>query len=297
MSPLRAHRLPGNPIIHGALPGLEGETGANINGPSLLRVPSWVERPLGRYYLYFGHHHGTHIRLAWADGLEGPWSIMAGGVLPLEATAARSHLASPDVHVDVSERRIRLYFHGVSPIEPGEQVTFVATSPDGLHFEAHPEPLGPFYFRVFTCRGEHYALAKLGNESGVLLHSADGLSPFEAGPSVFPAMRHAAVEVRDESLEVIFSRIGDAPEQLLHATVDLRGDWREWRPSEPVPLLAPELDWEGADQPVRPSRPGRAFGRERALRDPAFFEDGSRRLLVYAVAGEQGLALAELSAD
>lgn len=297
MSALRAHRLSGNPIIHGALPGLEGETGANINGPSLLRVPRWIERPLGRYYLYFGHHHGTHIRLAWADRLEGPWSVVPGGVLPLAATAARHHLASPDVHIDAAQRRIRLYFHGVSPLDPGTQVTFVATSQDGLRFEARPEPLGPFYFRVFTYRGEHYALAKLGNESGVLLRSADGLTPFESGPSVFPAMRHAAVEVLGERLEVIFSRIGDAPEQLLLATLDLRGDWRDWRPSEAVSLLAPELDWEGADQPVRPSRPGRAFGRERALRDPALFADGSRRWLVYAVAGEQGLALAELRAD
>ena len=35
------------------LPGADGE---NINGPSLIRVPSWVKNPLGRYYLYVAHH-------------------------------------------------------------------------------------------------------------------------------------------------------------------------------------------------------------------------------------------------
>jgi hypothetical protein len=108
-------------------------------------------------------------------------------------------------------------------------------------------------------------------------------------------MRHAAVAVRGDVLDVVCTRIGDAPEQLLYTAVPLDGDWRGWRPGPLVPLLAPELDWEGAGEPLAPSRPGRAFGRERALRDPALFrDDDGRRLLVYAVAGEQGLALAEL---
>ena len=45
----RLERLEGNPIIRPEmLPGPDGE---NINGPSLIRVPSWVKNPLGRYYL------------------------------------------------------------------------------------------------------------------------------------------------------------------------------------------------------------------------------------------------------
>jgi hypothetical protein len=31
----------------------------NINGPSLMRVPDWVVRPLARYYLYYADHKGT----------------------------------------------------------------------------------------------------------------------------------------------------------------------------------------------------------------------------------------------
>ena len=38
--------------------------GDNINGPSLIRVPNWVEGRLSRYYLYFADHKGAYIRLA-----------------------------------------------------------------------------------------------------------------------------------------------------------------------------------------------------------------------------------------
>jgi hypothetical protein len=31
---------------------LPGDDGANINGPSLIKVPPWIHSPLGRYYLY-----------------------------------------------------------------------------------------------------------------------------------------------------------------------------------------------------------------------------------------------------
>ena len=50
----------GNPLI---VPEMSASIGTNINGPSLIRVPDWVENPLGRYYLYFAHHKGKFIRL------------------------------------------------------------------------------------------------------------------------------------------------------------------------------------------------------------------------------------------
>ena len=34
-----------------------------LTDPSLIRVPSWVKNPLGKYYLYFAHHTGKYIRL------------------------------------------------------------------------------------------------------------------------------------------------------------------------------------------------------------------------------------------
>ena len=66
---VRVKRLNNNPIIR---PNMDERMGSNINGPSLIRVPDWVENPLGKYYLYFANHKGRYIRLAYADRLEGP---------------------------------------------------------------------------------------------------------------------------------------------------------------------------------------------------------------------------------
>lgn len=70
-----------NPLITSASSPTLGD---NINGPSVIRVPSWLHEPLGRYYMYFAHHSGTCIRLAYADDLEGPWSIRHAAVVVQE---------------------------------------------------------------------------------------------------------------------------------------------------------------------------------------------------------------------
>ena len=86
---LSVQRLSDGPIIETAmsprLTALAKEQGYNnVNGPSLIRVPDWVENPLGNYYLYFSHHKGDFIRLAYADTVEGPWSIYEPGALALK---------------------------------------------------------------------------------------------------------------------------------------------------------------------------------------------------------------------
>ena len=67
--------------------------------------------------------------MAYADDVHGPWTVYRPGVLDLEQTACRYHIASPDVHVLDEHRRIVLYFHGVT--EAG-QLSFSASSADGL---------------------------------------------------------------------------------------------------------------------------------------------------------------------
>ena len=47
--------------------------------PSLIRMPDWIESPLGRYYPYFADHKGRYIRLAYADDLADPWRIHPPG--------------------------------------------------------------------------------------------------------------------------------------------------------------------------------------------------------------------------
>ena len=129
---MRVQRLVDRPIIS---PDLHPSIGVNIQGPSAIRVPDWVENRLGAYYLYFADHKGRYIRLAYADHLAGPWAIHPPGSLQLEqscflteppqvtpeqlaqfemrlkdqgvwlshdlvAEMTTPHIASPDVHVD-----------------------------------------------------------------------------------------------------------------------------------------------------------------------------------------------------
>lgn len=72
-------RLQHNPIVS---PQLDKSLGDSISGPFLIKVPDWIDEPLGRYYLYFAHHdHGQHIRLAYSDHLQGPWKVYRPGTL------------------------------------------------------------------------------------------------------------------------------------------------------------------------------------------------------------------------
>ena len=291
-------RFAQNPIIHAGLAGLEGELGENINGPSLIRVPAWIEKPLGRYYLYFSHHHGAYIRMAYADRLEGPWKIHQAGVLHMKDAPGRDHIASPDVHVDDAAKEIRMYFHQPArkQLRAKGQQTYLAVSKDGLAFTARKPELGHPYLRAFDYRGATYAFAKRGDVDGIFLRSRDGVAPFEEGPRCLPRVRHSALWVEGDTLFLLYTTVGDAPERIQLSTVDLSQDWNKWAPSKPRILLEPETDYEGANEPLVPSTYGASEGPVRQLRDPAiFFEDG-RRYLLYSVAGERGIAIAELRA-
>ena len=89
---MHVQRLVDRPIIG---PELHPSIGVNIQGPSAIRAPDWVEGRLGAYYLYFADHKGRYIRLAYADRPTGSWTIHPPGSLQLE----QSHLLTepPDV--------------------------------------------------------------------------------------------------------------------------------------------------------------------------------------------------------
>jgi hypothetical protein len=280
---------------------------------------------LAAYYLYFADHKGSYIRMAYADALTGPWQVHPPGSLHLarsrfltappvpsaaelaafEARYRRSggtishdvlseittpHIASPDVHVDTDGRRIVMYFHGLEGV--GHQVTRVATSVNGIDFTARPEVLGRSYFRVFQHEGKTYALAM----PGILYRSRDGLSGFEEGPTLFnPNMRHAALLKHGTELLVFWTQVGDVPERILLSRIDLTDEWERWQDSAPIEVLRPERSWEGAGAPLTPSVRSTAYGMVNQLRDPAIFEEHGRVFLLYAVAGESGIAIAEVS--
>ena len=292
--PLRVRRLDGNPILsRDTTPWV----GRNINGPSLIAAPPWLEQPLGRYYLYFAHHRGTFIRLATADRLDGPWAVYQPGTLQLAEShfptdGRRPHIASPDVHVDTATTTVRMYYHGLDTATR-VQHTRVATSADGIHFQARPELLGRPYFRVFARDGWWYAVAR----AGLLYRSADGLGRFERGQRLLDRdARHTGLLVRGDELLVFWSRVGDTPERILCSRVELTGDWGSWRAGPATEVVEPEYPWEGADQPLEASVQGWEDEPVRQLRDPAIFCEDDRTYLLYSVAGESGIAIAELEA-
>jgi hypothetical protein len=296
-------RLANGPIITA---DLDESIGLNIQGPSLIRVPDWIKNPLGKYYLYFADHRGTYIRLAYADHLAGPWTIYTPGTLAIEdsffpetcppcspapgqKTPAYAHIASPDVHVREDLQQIVMYFHGR---DVGRQLTRAALSGNGIDFVGRPEPLGRPYFRVFQFNEYHYALAM----PGYLYRSRNGLTDFEAGPRLFSDnMRHSALLVKGETLYVFYTNRGDAPERIMVSTVDLTEGWQSWQHNEPTEILRPEMTWEGAEMPLEPSLPGYVSGLVNQLRDPAIYQEDGKLFLLYAVAGESGIAIAELT--
>lgn len=147
---MRVQRLLDRPIISA---DLHPSIGLNIQGPSMIRAPDWIDSRLGNYYLYFADQKGSYIRLAYADDPLGPWRIHPPGSLQLEQSCfltkpptvtpeqlaqfetrlkqagvvishdllseiTTPHIASPDVHVDAPERRIVMYSTASKPLEP-----------------------------------------------------------------------------------------------------------------------------------------------------------------------------------
>lgn len=279
-----------NPIIS---PGMDERMGSNINGPSLVRVPDWVKNPLGKYYLYFAHHLGDYIRLAYADDLTGPWTIYTPGVLDLKDSFFTHHLASPDMIVNEEQQEIRMYYHGMDipdPDLPG-QFERVAVSKDGLVFTAYEELLGLSYFRTFQWAGYTYALAMPGK----FYRSLDGLTNFEGGPVLFSrSMRHSAVRIDQGVLQVFYTNAGDCPESILLTTIDLKHDWNNWQTTKPITIMEPETEYEGGSLPLEPSARGAILEPARQLRDPCLYEEDDRLYLLYCVAGESGIAVAEI---
>lgn len=302
--------------------------GGNVNGPTVVRVPDWIERPLGRYYMYFANHMGTHIRLAYADLITGPWKVYEPGVLHVRDTAFfrpqpdppetladfYTHVASPEIFADTAGRRLVMWVHGWwtngerwprDPVKAAAwareqgygQYSQAAASRDGIRFEIRPPITKQSYLRVFERDGSFFAMARLGR----LARSRDPLAPFELGPNPFRdtayanRVRHVAVLTRGNQLLVFFTAIGDSPERVLTSTIELTPDWTAWRATPPVEVLQPEQPYECAELTPAPSEPGDVETRVRQIRDPFVFEDEGRTYLFYSTCGEQGIAGATIS--
>ncbi len=230
-----------------------GNLAGNINGPSVIRVPDWIpasERvnPNANYYMYFAHHVGRDIRLAWSDSLTGDWTLFNTGNAPDRAwgvngnntgvqtprsgvlslsngntggsrvesnggnnlIAANGHIASPDVHVDHVNQRIAVYYHAPYT-EIAGQNTFVATSRYGLNFNA-------------THQGGESGLDAGGNTFGVrsVVPAGGYVRTFEVGGQTF------AYSNLNELWKA--PRFNDAGELNTLANADSEGGL--WNPTE-----------------------------------------------------------------
>ena len=287
------------------------EIGNNINGPSLIKAPNWLPNCLGRYYLYFGHHFGQNIRMAFSNNLTGPWNIYKGGVLHLKETpftherpdakqpkwateegvdGLYPHIASPDVHINTREKSLEMFFHGLD--HDGEQRSLRALSNDGLTWWVQSQRIKQTYLRVFRYKNIKYALGWGGQ---ILRQNSDGT--FELGPWPFgdQGHRHASALVQGDKLHVVWTRIGDAPEQILYSTIDISLSWRDWYATEGQVILKPKFDWEGANLPISNSTVGGLTKQEHALRDPFLFEQNEEIYMLYAGGGETCIGIAKLS--
>jgi hypothetical protein len=324
-SAVDARRFATNPLITVAS---SSTLGGNVNGPTVIRVPQWVQQPLGRYYMYFANHMGDFVRLAYSDDVTGPWTIYEPGVLHVRDTAFfrrqpdptetladfYTHVASPEMLVDPVRKRMVMWVHGWWtagerwPANPAEARTWArqkgygqfsqpAESADGLHFTVRGSITKTSYMRVFQRGGLYYAVSRLG----LVSRTDDPLSTFQGGRNLFSGtryanrVRHVALVVRGDRLEVFFTAIGDAPEHVLVSTVDLTADWTTWQAAAPVDVIEPQAAYECASLPDAPSEAGDIDVAARQIRDPFVFEEAGRSFLFYSTCGEQGIAGAEIN--
>ena len=321
---LNPRRLTQNPLITvSSSPTL----GVNVNGPTVVQAPAWVEHPLGKYYMYFANHMGTFVRLAYAPAVTGPWTVYEPGVLDVRDTAFfreqpdpmetrddfYTHVASPEILIDTAGPRMVMWTHGWWthgerwPVKPAEartwarargygQYTQAAVSTDGVHFTVQPAITKTSYLRVFTRGSSSFGVSRLG----LVSRAPSPLAEFTPGPNLFREtpyagrVRHVALVVRDNHLFVFFTAIGDAPERIFMSKVELVADWSEWRASGFTEVLTPETAYECANLPNLPSEGGDINVPVKQIRDPFVFEDAGRAFVFYSTCGEQGIAAAEI---
>lgn len=278
--------------------------GSNINGPCCIRVPKWCKNKLGNYYLYFAHHRGKYIRMAYADKLNGPWIEYKGGVLNIEELIdAHHHVASPDIFIDHQRKELRMYFHSPS-YKKKEQWTFLAKSNNGLDYSQYgSSPLAPFYLRILYYNNLFYGMSKGGNiwfsDSGLdhftSLHNPfDRLLDNEIWHNSEGSVRHVALYRRNKTLYIFFTRIGDSPEKILCGTINISAPQEDWKVSNIVTVVKPKMQYEGVNIKIKPSKAGASESEENGLRDPFIFEDENKLYMFYCVKGEYGIALSEL---
>lgn len=277
----------------------------NINGPSCLRTPNFIKNPLGKYLLYFAHHSGEFIRIAYSEDIFTGWKILDHKINNVsKETEFHDHVASPDVYVDNIEKSIYMFFH--SRIKGSrKQQTFLSKSNDGINFALVKGDLNlPFYFRHVTIGTKTFAVTKGGNlyinMVSPVANTWRALNNVNTGKSNKEAMHNSSGSIRHASLIyymkifiIFYSKIGDSPERIYAAKI-VENEKGLWLMSNEFEITRPELNFEGANLDIEASVAGPSLKEENALRDPYVMQDGEDYFLFYACAGESGIAVGKL---
>ncbi|MDA3799740.1 MAG: hypothetical protein PF692_11745 [Kiritimatiellae bacterium] len=288
------------------------ELGGNINGPTVIKVPEWVEQPLGKYYMYFAHHQGKYIRMAYADNALGPYTMFDGEVLSIDGLPYEHHIASPDIVVDDENKKIIMFYHGCGVTDASQatsgQWTSYSESSDGLSFVSDDIYLCPSYLRVVKV-GDRYlgssggpkrpvfeftkSLRDIPEQIGNIEIKSEPFCKFENGEaSMFSyRVRHLCFDLESESkLWIYYSNVKDKPEIIKRVCVDPKS----WSAECFEEVLQSELDYEGVNEPLVESEGGAKHFPVHELRDPYIINDNSKKYMFYTIAGETGIAVVEL---
>lgn len=255
----------------------------NIGSPCMLYLNE-------TFYIYFSNHEGTSIRLATSKHLQGPWQIKE--VLQLRDTPCTTHIASPEVIYE--DGMFKMYYHGD---KNNKQGTFLAESKTGDFFtNVTPDILCNFYLRVFDYKGVRYGIAKNNNDGAVIYNVTDNYTPLF---NFLPSARHCHGMVKEDTLYITYSNIGDSPEHIRLCTIQLDADINNWEVVSDEVLILPTFKHEGGNAPKIVSAPGSATRRFNhpvmELRDPYLLDINGKVHILYSTQGERAIAHAQLT--
>ena len=233
--------------------------------------------------------------MSYSDNIEGPYTEYDKGTLRLENTNCKTHIASPDVHIDDDRKQIVMYYHG-DTID--EQKTFVSFSKDGLNFKDSGNECGSFYFRVFKYKNKLYSISKNKNTDSVISVANNWEDKFKPLFNFLENSRHTSVFIEDDDLYIFYSSIGDCPESIKMIQIKLSENIDDWDVIHMEEILKPEREYEGSYFPLNPSLPGSStlrYGRGvNEVRDPYVYVEDDNIYLFYSLAGEMGIGLSKL---
>lgn len=270
----------------------------NINGPCVIQwnLPPIIPFRKKLYLMYFADHWGTYIRVAWSLKPSGSFTRIPF-LRPLLIRAhfddRVNHVASPEV----VRQGQKTYLFTHSPIKrlDGKQVTFLSRLRLGVFCSKPKQTDLPSYARFFNHVGRLYAITFRADifEFDIQTLASTRIEvdkkPLLTSDAPVEAVRHPHVVKYLDQLLVFYTRTGDAPERIFVSRMEFKSQTNVGF-GEPIEVIRPEMNYEGALLPIAPSKKGKSQNPEQSLRDPFVAVFDKDCFLYYAVSGERGIA-------